>query len=156
MNRVLFVCMGNICRSPAAHCVFQHLVDEAGLGEEFEIDSAGTIGYHAGSPPDARMAEVLQRKGYPVFGHSRALRAEDLERYDLILVMDRDNLADARRLDEESRFTDRIRLFSEFLGDGAVADVPDPYYDGDRGFVTVLKMIEEGCAALLAWFRERR
>jgi len=153
MKRILFLCMGNICRSPAAHCVFQQLVTEAGLDGQIEIDSAGTIGYHAGSPPDARMRAVLEERGYRVFGQSRPLGVQDLEDYDLILAMDEDNLADARRLDPEGRYHAKIRLFTSFCQGFDETAVPDPYYGGERGFHHVLDMIEDGCGHLLEQLR---
>lgn len=155
MKRVLFLCMGNICRSPAAHCVFQHLVSEAGLDGEIGIDSAGTIGYHAGSPPDGRMRAVLEERGYRVFGRSRPLSADDLETFDLILAMDGENLDDARRLDGEGRYREKIRLFTSFCRRFDESAVPDPYYGGDRGFYHVLDMIEDGCVNLLEHLREQ-
>lgn len=92
MHRILFLCMGNICRSPAGHCVLQHLVDEASLTDQFEIESAGTIGFHIGSSPDPRMQQVMRERGIPIIGQSRQLESVDLEHYDLILAMDEENL----------------------------------------------------------------
>lgn len=149
MKRILFLCMGNICRSPAAHCVFQHMVDEAGLGEGFEIESAGTIGYHAGSPPDARMQQVMRARGVPVIGRSQQLDSFDLEHYDLILAMDRDNLAGARSLDRKGQYRDKIQLFGDYCTEHAATEVPDPYYGGEGGFERVMDMIEDGCRNLL-------
>jgi protein-tyrosine phosphatase len=110
MKRILFLCMGNICRSPAGHCVFQHLVDEAGLSDQFEIESAGTIGFHVGSPPDSRMQEVMRERKIPVIGRSRQLGSSDLEYYDLILAMDKENLEGARSLDPKGQYHDKIKL----------------------------------------------
>lgn len=107
MHRILFLCMGNICRSPAGHCVLQHMVDEAGLADRFEIESAGTIGFHVGSPPDSRMQQVMRARGIPVVGQSRQLKASDLREYDLILAMDNDNLFDAQALDPEGLYHKR-------------------------------------------------
>lgn len=149
MKRILFLCMGNICRSPAGHCVFQHLVDQAGLSNEFEIESAGTIGFHVGQPPDRRMQQSIRSRGIPIIGRSRKLKAEDLAYYDLILAMDHDNLADARALDREGRYQDRIQLFCDYCTEHSEREVPDPYYGGDRGFEHVLDLIEDGCAGLL-------
>ncbi|MGB0416816.1 MAG: low molecular weight protein-tyrosine-phosphatase [Coraliomargarita sp.] len=152
MKRILFLCMGNICRSPAGHCVLQHLVDQAGLSDQFEIESAGTIGFHVGQPPDRRMQQSLRARGIPIIGRSRQLKREDLADYDLILAMDLENLADARILDPEGIYKDRIQLFCDYCTKHGETEVPDPYYGGDRGFEHVLDLIEDGCANLLKQF----
>jgi protein-tyrosine phosphatase len=149
MKRILFLCMGNICRSPAGHCVFQHLVDEAGLSDQFEIESAGTIGFHVGSPPDSRMQEVMRERKIPVIGRSRQLGSSDLEYYDLILAMDKENLEGARSLDPKGQYHDKIKLFCEYCSEHPETEVPDPYYGGDRGFDHVMDLIEDGCRNLL-------
>lgn len=149
MKRILFLCMGNICRSPAGHCVFQHMVDAAGLTEAFDIESAGTIGFHVGSPPDSRMQQAMRARGIPVIGRSRQLDRFDLEYYDLILAMDRDNLEGARSLDRKGQYHDKIQLFCEYCTEHDETEVPDPYYGGDRGFEHVLDIIEDGCRNLL-------
>ena len=146
-RRVLFVCMGNICRSPAAEGLLRRLVVERGLEEAIEIDSAGTIAYHQGEPPDARMRAAAARRGCRLEGASRPVEAEDFRRFDLIVAMDRDNLRDLEALDGTAR--SRLRLFSDFLPAGAPADVPDPYYGGESGFDRVLDLVEEGCPGLL-------
>lgn len=149
MKRILFLCMGNICRSPAGHCVFQNLVNTAGLTEAFEIESAGTIGFHVGQAPDRRMQASLRARDIPVIGRSRKLTADDLAYYDLILAMDKDNLADARSLDVSGDYQARIQLFSSYCTEHSESEVPDPYYGGDQGFEHVLDMIEDGCRNLL-------
>ena len=149
MKKILFLCMGNICRSPAGHCVFQHLVDQAGLSDQFEIESAGTIGFHVGSPPDSRMQQSMSARAIPIIGHSRQLKAADLEYYDLILAMDNDNLADARALDPTGKLQHKVQLFGNYCTGHNKPEVPDPYYGGDRGFEHVLDMIEDGCVNLL-------
>ena len=149
MNKLLFLCMGNICRSPAAHCVFQHLVDQAGLTDQFEIESAGTIGFHVGSSPDKRMQHCMRTRNIPIIGHSRQLQSSDLEAYDLILAMDNDNLIDARTLDPSGKLHHKVQLFCDYCTAHRQTEVPDPYYGGDRGFEHVLDLIEDGCANLL-------
>ena len=99
MTRILFLCMGNICRSPAGHCVFQDMVNKAGLSEQFEIDSAGIIDFHVGSPPDERMQAAMRARNIPIIGTARQLKREDLTKFDLILAMDRENFKDAKSLD---------------------------------------------------------
>jgi len=149
MKRILFLCMGNICRSPAAHCVLQHMVDQAGLGGAFDIESAGTIGFHTGAPPDDRMRQVMRARGIPVVGRSKQLDSFDLEYYDLILAMDCDNLEGARSLDRKGQYHGKIRLFCEYCTEHDETEVPDPYYGGDRGFERVMDIIEDGCRNLL-------
>ena len=149
MNKILFLCMGNICRSPAGHCVFQHLVDQAGLADQFEIESAGTIGFHVGSSPDKRMQHCMRTRNIPIIGHSRQLQSSDLEAYDLILAMDKDNLIDARALDPSGKLHHKVQLFCNYCTAHRQTEVPDPYYGGDRGFELVLDLIEDGCANLL-------
>ncbi|GHB95053.1 low molecular weight protein-tyrosine-phosphatase [Cerasicoccus arenae] len=149
MKSILFLCMGNICRSPAAHCVFQFLVDEAGLSEAFHIDSAGTIGYNEGSPPDHRMQAAMRQRDIPVIGHSRPLTSRDLKEFDLVLAMDRANLADARLLATNDQQLEKIQLFANFCTNHNLTEVPDPYYGGRHGFDHVMDIVEDGCAGLL-------
>ncbi|MEM8868635.1 MAG: low molecular weight protein-tyrosine-phosphatase [Verrucomicrobiota bacterium] len=153
MNKILFLCMGNICRSPAAHCVFQMLVDQQNLTDGFEIESAGTIGFHVGQPPDRRMQTAMRARNIPVIGRSRKLIASDLETYDLILAMDHDNLYDARILAETEAQKAKIQLFCNYCTEHGEQEVPDPYYGGDQGFEKVMDLIEDGCRGLLASFR---
>ncbi|MEK7952761.1 low molecular weight protein-tyrosine-phosphatase [Luteolibacter soli] len=147
--RVLFVCMGNICRSPAAEIVFRHQVADAGLNDAIEIDSAGTIGYHAGKGPDPRMADTLRRRGYTIEGRSRQVTAEDLRDFDLLLAADEDNLADLRRLDRTGTHREKIRLLVEYCVEKEANHVPDPYYGGQRGFEDVADLVEDACQGLL-------
>jgi protein-tyrosine phosphatase len=154
--RVLFVCLGNICRSPTAEGVMRKLVAEAGLQEEIELDSAGTGAWHVGEPPDARATEAARLRGIVLEGAARQVLAQDFERFDLILAMDGSNLHALRQLalDEETR--EKVRLLREF--DPASADlsdlgVPDPYYDSQRGFEIVLDQVQAACAGLLAQLR---
>ncbi|MGB0272354.1 MAG: low molecular weight protein-tyrosine-phosphatase [Opitutales bacterium] len=153
MNRILFLCMGNICRSPAAHCIFQKRVDAAGLSEHFEIESAGTLDFHRGAPPDARMQDALRRRGVPIVGRARHLLASDLEYYDLILAMDQANLRDARQLDASGALHHKLKLFCDFCTQRSEKEVPDPYYGEGEGFELVLDILEDGCANLLKHYR---
>ena len=141
LRRVLFVCMGNICRSPAAEGLFRALVDEQGLDARIEIDSAGTIAYHAGEPPDPRMRQAAAARGHTLTGRARPVIPEDFRRFDLIVAMDRENLADLREmadalLEDGREERARLSLLSDFLPAGAPRDVPDPYYGGAAGFDT--------------------
>jgi protein-tyrosine phosphatase len=151
--RVLFICMGNICRSPAAEIVFRQRVEEAGLTDAIEIDSAGTIGYHAGKGPDPRMADTLRRRGYPIAGRSRQVTAHDLAEFDLVLAADAENLADLRRLDRDGLHRAKIRLLVDYCVDKEADHVPDPYYGGQRGFEEVADLVEDACDGLLDQLR---
>jgi protein-tyrosine phosphatase len=148
--RVLFVCMGNICRSPAAEIVFRKQVADAGRSEDFLIDSAGTIGFHTGKGPDPRMSATLAARGYPISGRSRQIREVDLEDFDLILVMDRENLANVRALDRERRHENKIKLFTDYCTRHEANEVPDPYYGGQAGFEMVADLVEDAAEGLLA------
>ncbi len=153
--RVLFVCMGNICRSPTAEGVFRRLVAERAPGVQIEIDSAGTHDYHVGDPPDPRSIAAASRRGVDL-RHLRArmVRDEDFERFDLIIAMDRLNRATLIERSPEP-FRERIRLLMEFAENGEVEDVPDPYYGGAPGFERVLDLAEEAAAGLLDDVLER-
>lgn len=149
MTRVLFICMGNICRSPAAEIVFRKMTEDAGRGDEFHLDSAGTIGFHKGSPPDPRMSAHLAKRGYAVEGRSRQLVAADLKDFDILLTMDGENLADTLALDPSCEFHHKVIPFVDFLRSSEASAIPDPYYGGDRGFAHVIDLLEDGCATLL-------
>ncbi|HEU4658421.1 MAG TPA: low molecular weight protein-tyrosine-phosphatase [Capillimicrobium sp.] len=150
--RILFVCMGNICRSPTAEGVMRRMLEDAGLADRVTIDSAGTGGWHAGEPPDARATAAARRRGIALDGAARQVTAADFEEFDLILAMDRDNLAELHRRAPDDEARDRVRLLREFDPASAGApdlDVPDPYYGGPTGFDTVLDQVEAACAGLL-------
>ena len=145
---VLFVCMGNLCRSPTAEGVFRHHVDAAGLSENIEIDSAGTHAYHVGEPPDRRARAAAERRGMSLDGiRARRVSASDFERFDYIIAMDEDNLY---RLRQEAPDEHRaeLRLFLEFSA-GVETEVPDPYYGGTAGFERVLDLVEDASRGLL-------
>jgi len=148
-KKILFLCMGNICRSPAAHCLFQKMVDDAGLSKDYLIDSAGTISFHEGNEPDLRMQEVLRKNKIPIIGRSRALKLEDLEFFDRILAMDKANLADAKALDATAQWHPKIELFANYCLDPSLTEIPDPYYGYADGFEYVLDLIQGGCESLL-------
>lgn len=153
--RVLFVCLGNICRSPLAEGVFRKKVEEAGLVAHFEIDSAGTGGWHVGEPPDRRMCATARRRGVDLTTQrARQLTREDLSSFHHVLVMDRENLANARRLDPGGEHATRIALFRSFDTVPEDLQVPDPYYGGPEGFDRVFEIVERTAEALLAHLRE--
>ena len=147
--RILFVCMGNICRSPTAEGVFRRLVEERAPQSGLEIDSAGTHNYHVGDPPDARAIAAAARRGIDLHRlRARQVQAADFERFDLIVAMDRLNRETLLASCPEP-YRSRIRLFMEFAGDSDIEDVPDPYYGGPLGFEQVLDLAEEAAAGLL-------
>lgn len=151
--RVLFVCMGNICRSPTAEGVFRKLVSDQALADRIETDSAGTHAYHVGEPPDRRAQATAQGRGIDLSDlRARRVRREDFVAFDYVLAMDRDNhtiLADLCPPDAEHK----LRLFLEFAPHLDYREVPDPYYGGPRGFEDVFDMVEEASRGLLADIR---
>ncbi len=147
--RVLFVCLGNICRSPLAEGVFRHLVRDEGLEDRFEADSAGTGAWHVGEDPDPRSQSVADKHGISLQGPARQVEPADFVRFDLVLAMDEDNLRNLDSLRDGNASADlrRLREFDpEAEGD---LDVPDPYYGGPRGFDRVYEMVERSCRTLL-------
>ncbi|ANJ66947.1 phosphotyrosine protein phosphatase [Halothiobacillus diazotrophicus] len=151
--RVLFVCMGNICRSPTAEAVFRKLVQDEGLETHIEIDSAGTHAYHIGNPPDTRSTAVALRRGYEMdVLRARQVTRSDIETFDYVLAMDRDNAAILRQLAPEG-LKEKPQLFMRFAADYGIAEVPDPYYGGAQGFEQVLDMVEQASAGLLTEIR---
>ncbi len=148
-TKVLFVCMGNICRSPTAEGVFRHFVAEAGLIDRLTVDSAGTHAYHVGEPPDRRSQAAAERRGYSLERiRARRVRESDFDEFDLILAMDRDNLENLRAVSETVHHG-KIRLFLDYTA-GPEDEVPDPYYGGATGFERVLDLIEEASRRLIA------
>ncbi len=154
---VLFVCMGNICRSPAAEGVFRHFVEKAGYAGRINIDSAGTLGYHAGDPADPRMRQAAVKRGYTLDSIARQVRQSDITEFELLVAMDLDNFRELMSFSEDKK--DHIRMLWHFLENGTdsskVPSVPDPYYGGDEGFDRVLDMIESACPLLLEYCKER-
>jgi protein-tyrosine phosphatase len=148
--RVLFVCLGNICRSPAAEGVFLELLEQHGRTHHFEVDSAGTGGWHVGRLADARMRAAAARRGLQLTSRARQLEPEDLHRFDLIVTMDRHNLAAVKDLARRSRGAARITPMTSFCRRHRIEDVPDPYDGGPEGFELVLDLLEDACAGLLA------
>jgi protein-tyrosine phosphatase len=156
MVRVLFVCLGNICRSPTAEGVFRKLVIEEGLVELIEIDSAGTHAYHIGEPPDARAQAAARRRGVDLSQlRGRQALAEDIERFDYVLAMDRENYENLLDISPEG-LTHKVKLFMEFAPHRPEREVPDPYFGGPAGFDRVLDMIEEAAQGLLEDIRRSR
>lgn len=148
-HRVLFVCLGNICRSPAADGIMHAIVDNAGQSALWEIDSAGTGNYHTGDLPDKRMRVHALRRGYELTHRARQVKESDFDRYDLIIGMDASNVAALRRLAPTPEAEAKVHAMSEYFSPTARYDyVPDPYYEGAEGFELVLDLLEESCRNL--------
>ncbi|HEV2286961.1 MAG TPA: low molecular weight protein-tyrosine-phosphatase [Steroidobacteraceae bacterium] len=153
--KVLFVCLGNICRSPTAEGVLRTLAAREAPELALEVDSAGTAAYHVGQPPDPRTRAAAARRGYDLSAlRARSLESADFERFDLILAMDRENLTALRRR-APAHTHERLRLFLEFAAGEAPEEVPDPYYGGPNGFEEVLDLVEAATRGLLAHLRQR-
>lgn len=155
MVKVLFVCLGNICRSPTAEGVFRALLEREGLADRVGADSAGTHAYHIDEPPDERAQAAAKKRGVDLsMLRGRKAVREDFESFDYVLAMDRDNFANLRRICPKGR-EDRLRLFMDFAPASGINEVPDPYYGGIGGFEAVLDMIEEASQGLLDDIRAR-
>lgn len=155
MTKVLFVCMGNICRSPSAEGVFRHLVNDAGLGDVVRIDSAGTHAFHIGEAPVARAQAAARKRGYEITHcEARQVTAEDFRDFDLILAMDWDNLS-AMQQQCPKAYQHKLMLLMRFANEFEEATVPDPYYGGADGFGKVLDYLEDACQGVLELVRKR-
>ncbi len=152
--QVLFVCMGNICRSPAAEGVFRQRVEESGLADQISCDSAGTIDFHRGQAPDPRVRATGKERGFEITGRARQVSRSDLGRFDLVLVMDHDNLDDVRALDETGQYQEKVQLFCDYVTESSEREVPDPYYGGQAGFEKVFDLLEDGAEQLLNSIQE--
>lgn len=149
MFRVLFVCTGNICRSPTAEGIFRNLVEARGLADRIDAESAGTGSWHAGEPPDARSQETAKARGVDIGGQrARSVRPDDYENFDLILAMDSGHYRSLER-GCPAAFADRVRLFMDYAPETGITDVPDPYYGAGDGFTRVFEMIEIASKGLL-------
>jgi protein-tyrosine phosphatase len=153
--RILFVCLGNICRSPSAEAVLRAIAAREAPELHIEVDSAGTAGYHIGDPPDARSQAAALRRGYDMSPlRARIVEPSDFERFDLILAMDENNLNVLRQRAPEAH-RERVRLFLDFAPESGMGEVPDPYYGGPAGFEHVLDLVEDAARGLIAHLRER-
>ena len=155
--KVLFVCLGNICRSPAGENIFRHLVTQAGLEESVLIDSAGTLDFHTGKGADRRMCQTLRDRNIPTAGKARQFTAHDFYEFDLILTMDHDNYRNVTALDPDGTFRDKVKPFSSYCQEDnhRIEEVPDPYYGVTAGFEFVADMLEDGCQELLRQVRSK-
>ncbi|MEJ2307872.1 MAG: low molecular weight phosphotyrosine protein phosphatase [Gammaproteobacteria bacterium] len=152
---VLFVCMGNICRSPTAHGIFRRMVEEEGLGESIRIDSAGTHAYHIGKPPDERAQATAMKRGFDLGDlRARQAAAADFERFDYVLAMDRENYSLLADICPRG-YEERLSLFLDYAPGLGIREVPDPYWGGEQGFERVFDMIEAASRGLLDDIKRR-
>ncbi len=149
MYKLLFVCLGNICRSPSAENIMRYLVEKEGLNHEIMCDSAGTASYHIGSPPDRRMRSAAEVRGIKLEGQARQFHPDDFEKYDLILAMDRENYWSIISLDPHKKYRDKIKMMCDYAVQYEATEVPDPYYGGPEGFNHVIDLLLDACAGLL-------
>ncbi|WP_372758581.1 low molecular weight protein-tyrosine-phosphatase [Litorivivens sp.] len=154
MTRVLFVCLGNICRSPTAHAVFEHMVQQRGLSSQIMVDSAGTGDWHIGHSPDKRATATAKTRGIDMTHlRARQFTRDDFARFDYVLAMDNSNLKDMLAL-EPAGHTATVRLFLEFATRFTEREVPDPYYGGDEGFEYVFDLVEDASLGLIRHIQE--
>lgn len=148
-KKILFVCMGNICRSPAAEGIMKHKIEEKGLTPLFEIDSAGTYGYHEGELPDSRMRAHASKRGYNLISRSRPITYDDFHTFDLIIAMDDDNIRNLNRMAPDLESQQKICRMTDYCRLHTNDHVPDPYYGGSSGFELVLDLLEDACEGLI-------
>lgn len=153
---ILFVCLGNICRSPAAEGIMKKFIQAENLDKELEVDSAGTIGYHTGEGADPRMKRHAKNRGYDLTSLARKFNpGEDFDHFDYIVTMDNQNYSDIKSLDFSHRFYHKILKMADFCKINKIKEVPDPYYEGDEGFEYVIDILEEGCSNLLNQIKDK-
>ena len=148
---ILFVCLGNICRSPLAEGVFQHLVEQRGLQDRYMVSSAGTRNWNVGDPPDYRMVATARRHGIKLMGRAQQIRMQDFDSFDLLLAMDRTNREDLQCMAQNEPRLVHVRLLRDFDPlSGSSADIPDPYFGDAAGFESVYQIVERACVGLLS------
>ena len=151
--RLLFVCLGNICRSPSAEGIMNHLLQERGLTHQIQCDSAGTASYHVGSPADRRMQNAASQRGIKLTSRARQFQRQDFSEFDLILAMDQDNYRDILRLDTTGEYETKVKMMCDFCTQHGDREVPDPYYGGAEGFNDVIDLLLDACEGLLTQVR---
>ena len=155
-TKILFVCLGNICRSPSAEAVMKGLTELEGIiSNEFEIDSAGTAGWHAGEPADPRMQVHARKRGYNLTSISRPVVPEvDFDKFDYIIAMDEQNMRDLKNMAKKKEHLDKLHMMTDFSKEYNYRSVPDPYYGGEEGFELVLDLLEDSCRGLVEYISE--
>jgi protein-tyrosine phosphatase len=155
MKQILFICLGNICRSPSAEAVFNSYLNKLGLASDFSSDSAGTAAYHSGEPADYRMKQFASKRGYRLDSISRKFNPEtDFDRFDYIIGMDKQNVSDLKKLARNGNDARKIHLMTDFCENNNYDLVPDPYYGGASGFELVLDILEDACNGLIKKLQE--
>ncbi|WP_392530326.1 low molecular weight protein-tyrosine-phosphatase [Nostoc sp. C117] len=155
--KLLFVCLGNICRSPSAENIMNHLIEQAGLSDSIVCDSAGTSSYHIGSSPDRRMSAAAATKlGIKLRGQARQFQKSDFQEFDLILAMDRENCNNILTLDLTKQYQHKVRLMCDFCSRHNLKEVPDPYYGGQEGFNQVIDLLIDACEGLLTYVTSQK
>ena len=149
MIKILFVCMGNICRSPSGEAVMNSIIEKNNLQDRIKCDSAGTIAYHSGEPADARMQRHAKKRGYNLTSIARQIKHYDFDRFDYIIAMDSENYRNILALDSEGKYRNKISMMMDYATQYDDKDVPDPYYGGAQGFEYVLDLLEDACLGLL-------
>ena len=153
-KKIIFVCLGNICRSPAAEAVMIRKLTGNNLGDSVEVDSAGTIDYHAGEQADARMRVYAEKRGYKLTHLARKFNPDsDFEKFDYIITMDDNNFEEIKALDLDNKFAKKIYRMVEFSKNYDVTEIPDPFYGGREGFENVLDILEDAASGLLEKFK---
>lgn len=150
MTKLLFVCLGNICRSPAAENIMNHLVTKTGTIDLIQCDSAGTANYHTGKPPDRRMQAAAAKRNIPMICSARQFTKADFTAFDLILAMDRENYHNILALDPQGQYRHKVKLMCDFASHHPDKEVPDPYYGGAEGFDYVIDLLTDACRGLLS------
>ena len=149
-KKILFVCLGNICRSPAAEAILKKKLADKDLQNNIEVDSSGTAGYHVGEYSDPRMIGYAAKRGYNLEHITRKFNpAKDFTRFDYIITMDNENFAEVTSHDNLNRFAHKIFRMADFCKNIQIEEVPDPYYEGEKGFNNVLDILEDGCMGIL-------
>ena len=148
--KLLFVCLGNICRSPAAENIMNYLTAKSEIGDRIECDSAGTANYHSGNPPDRRMQAAAVKRNIPMNGSARQFTKADFTAFDLILAMDLENYQNIIALDPQQQYRDKVKLMCDFATQHPNKEVPDPYFGGAEGFDYVIDLLTDACGGLLA------
>lgn len=156
MIKVIFVCLGNICRSPSAEGIFKKIVKNSGLKDDIYIDSAGTSAYHVGEKADKRMREFASKRGYSLTSISRKLKYRDFSDFDYIIAMDNSNYIDILSFDVSGIYKSKVKMMTDFSKEFFSEDIPDPYYGGDDGFNRVIDMLEECCTGFLEFLKQNK
>jgi protein-tyrosine phosphatase len=155
--KLLFVCLGNICRSPSAENIMNHLIEQTDLSAIIHCDSAGTSSYHIGSPPDRRMSAAASTKlGIKLRGQARQFQKSDFQEFDLILAMDKDNFENILAVDLSGQYHHKVRLMCDFCSRHTIREVPDPYYGGSEGFNQVIDLLLDACEGLLDYVKSQQ